>query len=171
MSQVLSWDGFVSEATCRGLVEQFRAKRDKGSDYVNRTMLDAIHLDAVNPMLDDCVTQLNEFYGTAVEREWSVLTEMREGDSQPEHADAEQLNGDPNHTPWRTHVALLYLTDGERDHTGGVLRLPALGLEYVAKPGLLVGFPATAEYGHEVTLVESGTRYALATWTRKGDSP
>lgn len=96
--------------------------------------------------------------------ETAYYTRMVEGQSHPMHADAVLPDGRPNHTPNRLAAGMVYLTDSSKDHVGGLLRFPGLGI-YVPMPtGLMVGFPSGWEHRHEVTVMESGTRDALAFW-------
>jgi hypothetical protein len=93
---------------------------------------------------------------------------MQPGAATPLHADAQRRLTDgrwvANHTPWRTHVAIIYLTTADVDFRGGTLHLPALGLQIAPRRGLLVGFPSGREHLHEVTTVESGHRLSLSIW-------
>jgi hypothetical protein len=99
--------------------------------------------------------------------EYTLVSAMFPGDHHPLHADAEKRQGDewvPNHTPHRSGVALIYLTGYGAGFTGGLLRLPSVGLEIEPEPGMLVAFPSGRLYEHEVTPVLTGVRYAVAIW-------
>jgi AMMECR1 domain-containing protein len=99
--------------------------------------------------------------------DYTLFTEMRVGDSHPLHADAERETADgwaPNHTPWRTHVGLLYLNTAGVDHQGGTLRLPGRGREIEPTAGLFVAFPSDRRYIHEVTTILAGARLTMAVW-------
>jgi hypothetical protein len=75
----------------------------------------------------------------------------------------------PNHTPWRTHSALLYLSE---QHTGGHIVFGEgpnvygrmYRKEIVPTRGLLVLFPSNELYFHHTTAVESGVRYSMNCW-------
>lgn len=99
--------------------------------------------------------------------EWTVFSQMRAGDSMPLHADAEKqtLDGwEENHTPWRTHVGLLYLNSAGVDFRGGELVLPEIGRTILPSSGLYVSFPSARKHQHQVTTIESGARLSFVVW-------
>jgi predicted 2-oxoglutarate/Fe(II)-dependent dioxygenase YbiX len=100
--------------------------------------------------------------------EFTLLTEMRPGDSHPLHADNERRTAHgkwgPNHTPWRDYAAMVYLNSVGEDFDGGVLRFPRLEREVAPRAGTLVGFSCGHEHEHEVTPIERGARYSLSIW-------
>lgn len=101
--------------------------------------------------------------------EFTLLTEMKDGDAHALHADNEKrtLDGEwiPNHTPWRDCTALLYLNTSGVDYTGGVLHFPRRGQTVTPAAGTLVGFTCGRDDQHEVTRVSGGSRYSVAVWT------
>jgi predicted 2-oxoglutarate/Fe(II)-dependent dioxygenase YbiX len=56
---------------------------------------------------------------------------------------------------------LLYLND---DFTGGELAFPVFNYTYRPRAGDLVFFPSDFRYRHQAQLVQSGVRYAIASW-------
>lgn len=88
----------------------------------------------------------------------------REVDSHPLHADNENLDGTPNHTPWREVSALLYLSTQGSDFDGGSIVFPWVPLELGPQAGMLVGFRADRHHAHEVHPVTRGVRKCLAMW-------
>jgi hypothetical protein len=137
------------------------AFRQAGMPEVHRQITEVRH------QARDIVCQ---FYGVpgTLYTEYTLVTEMRIGDSHPLHADSVRQDTDgrwvPNHTPWRDYTAMLYLNTSGLDYEGGLLRFPALGEEVVPQAGLLVGFPCGRQYQHEVTAVRQGSRYAISMW-------
>jgi hypothetical protein len=75
----------------------------------------------------------------------------------------------PNHTPWRTHSALLYISD---EHTGGHIVFGEGPNKYGGvyrkeinpTRGLLVLTPSNEHYFHHTTPVTSGVRYSMNSW-------
>jgi hypothetical protein len=114
------------------------------------------------------VAAMKDFFG--IHNIWpnlTLLSEMRRGDRHPLHADAERETAHgwvPNHTSWRTHLGILYLSTSGIDCEGGILRLPAADLTIEPRTGRFVAFPSGRRYVHEVTAVETGSRRSLAIW-------
>ncbi len=152
---------FLAPAEIEDLINQY----DKGfkSAYNYRLQVTAKNIDDIR---DRFVTLVGEFYNEPeIEAEhYSLIVGMPEGQAQELHADAQLKDGTPNHTPWRTHVALVYLTEEGAQHEGGALHLPQHHVTIPCKAGQLVGFPATNEYMHEVLPVTKGIRINMATW-------
>ena len=169
---VLEIPNFTDPEKVDAMVAAVKATSQKLS-YTNTNMYHPV--DVNDPLLADRVKEiirnLSAFYEEDLVEDYTVIFEQFEGAFQPLHADSErEENGEwvPNHSAQRSHVGLLYLTDEGVDHEGGILRLPNQDeLEYAPRKGLLVGFPSTHEYVHEVTKVTKGTRYAMAVWTSR----
>jgi predicted 2-oxoglutarate/Fe(II)-dependent dioxygenase YbiX len=118
--------------------------------------------------------QIRDHFAARCYPDLTLMSEMRIGDAHALHADAERQSLDgswgENHTYWRTYVGLLYLNTSGTDYTGGVLRLPSVGMEIVPRTGLLVAFPCGRRYEHEVTPIISGSRFSIALWTSGDES-
>jgi hypothetical protein len=97
-----------------------------------------------------------------------VLTAMGPGGYHVAHADNVERGAAgewvPNHTPHRTHTAMVYLSEWGRDFGGGQLRFPATEVIVRPRAGLLAAFPSDGEHVHEVSEVTAGRRYALSIW-------
>jgi predicted 2-oxoglutarate/Fe(II)-dependent dioxygenase YbiX len=104
-----------------------------------------------------------------------ILTAMGPGGCHVAHADNVERDAAgrwvPNHTPDRTHTAMVYLSEWwGRDFDGGELHFPAVSVSVRPREGLLVVFPSDGEHVHEVSEVTAGKRYALSIWlTDKAD--
>jgi predicted 2-oxoglutarate/Fe(II)-dependent dioxygenase YbiX len=103
-----------------------------------------------------------------------ILTAMGPGGYHVAHADNVERNAAgewvPNHTPRRTHTAMVYLSTEGVDFTGGDLVFADNGVIVQPKTGLLVVFPSDGDHVHEVLPVGDGKRYALSIWlTDKAD--
>jgi len=96
--------------------------------------------------------------------EYSLYSRLTPGGFHALHADGVKSDGTPNHTPQRAATAMLYLTPQGWEFAGGQLELPEFGLSIDPQPGLLVGFPTTWRYRHEVKPVTRGRRDALVFW-------
>jgi hypothetical protein len=109
----------------------------------------------------------DSFAAQDVRPEWTIFSQMRAGDSMPLHADAERQTPDgweENHTPWRTHVGLLYLNSAGVDFQGGALVLPEIGRTILPSSGLFVSFPSGHNHQHQVTTIKSGARLSFVVW-------
>ena len=130
--------------------------------------------DRLGEVREAVLAALQSFFGEPDLRvEFTLLTEMRAGDSHALHADNERSAGSgqwvPNHTPWRAYAAMVYLNTSGVDYYGGVLRFPAVAQEVAPCAGELVGFSCGREREHEVTPIEDGKRYSISMWlTRDG---
>ena len=179
--RILRQSGFLGHADCREIIHGFRAAVldcDEVLGTACRTelaaWLAAEHLEpALRHRIGDVRARARErvakFYGAVDELhvEYTLFSEMRVGDAHVLHADAERRDSSgqwqPNHTPWRHSVALLYLNTWGNDFDGGELVFP--GLKRIRPcAGELVGFPSTREYCHEVTPITRGSRCVLAMW-------
>lgn len=58
--------------------------------------------------------------------------------------------------------AIVYLND---DYEGGHVEFTNFGVKIKPEPGMLLLFPSSYPYTHIAHPVESGTKYALVTWT------
>lgn len=96
--------------------------------------------------------------------DYAAATASRPGMGHVLHADAETLEGEPNHTAWRKVTAMLYLNSQGPDFAGGSLLFPRLGIEVRPRAGLLVGFRCDGIHAHRVPPVTRGVRRALAFW-------
>lgn len=61
---------------------------------------------------------------------------------------------------------LLYLND---DFTGGELAFPVFNFTYRPRAGDLLFFPSDFRYRHQALVVQSGVRYAIASWAAFSD--
>jgi predicted 2-oxoglutarate/Fe(II)-dependent dioxygenase YbiX len=112
-------------------------------------------------------TTRNSFAAEDIRPEWTIFSRMRTGDHIPLHADAERRTPDGwegNHTPWRTHVGLLYLSSAGDDFRGGALVLPEIGRTILPYSGMFVSFPSGRRHEHQVTTIESGARLSFVVW-------
>lgn len=93
----------------------------------------------------DCKVALSEIYG---------LTKFKTGQNLNEHADKVCAS-------WRDLSTSLYYNE---DFEGGELYFSQYDLTFKPKAGMLIYFPAGANYQHRVNYVTSGTRYATTTF-------
>lgn len=125
--------------------------------------------EQINAVRDRMTATMREFFDVPVEcPEFTLLTEMRVGDSHVLHADSERQTPtgawEPNHTPFRTRVGLLYLNTNGVDYQGGVLHLPGLARAISPTRGMFVAFPSGRRHVHEVARVDAGKRLTLTVW-------
>ena len=183
-------ENFVGDKECRALIGAFSASLDDSNfqsvrRFPNRSEVPAISLRSrisprefatIEAFRKRSLEELRSYFGISAKTfcNFTLLSEMRHGDSHPLHADSELRNLEgkwvENHTAWRTFTAMLYLNCAGEDFAGGTLRFPSLEVEVVPKAGLLVGFPCGHTFEHEVTPLASGRRYALSLWFTDDES-
>jgi len=93
----------------------------------------------------DCKVALSEIAG---------LTKFKTGQNLNEHADKVCAS-------WRDLSTSLYYNE---DFEGGELYFSQYDLTFKPKAGMLIYFPAGANYQHRVNYITSGTRYATTTF-------
>jgi predicted 2-oxoglutarate/Fe(II)-dependent dioxygenase YbiX len=178
--------GFISQSISDELIAAFR-QIDKnwvsGDSHVRRwpyrTAISAVLLkEAGIRGLDERLSKVRqqaadavcEFYGLsdATYIDYTLMTEMKVGDSVPMHADNQEYSDKgewlPNHTHYHHCTANLYLNTCDVDYEGGLLRFSSIQEEVVPQKGLLVGFLSGREYQHEVTPIKNGCRYNISVW-------
>lgn len=168
---LLTVPSFLSAAECVVLRQQYAAglaaKRfmPRGTNSTD-TALSGVNPAFVEPIAGRASQLLLEQWPElpALELDYLAYTRMTIGGRHNLHADGFKLDGTPNHTPQRIATAMVYLSDGQSDFAGGLIRFPGLRAEIVPRVGLLVGFLTTVEFAHDVTPVASGVRDALAVW-------
>lgn len=87
------------------------------------------------------------------------LVRWRVGDKQAPHADCEEPDGRPNHSPWRAFASMVYLND---EYEGGELHFPQRNFTPDISPRMLAYFPSTRNYMHGVKPVTAGIRYTMS---------
>ncbi len=183
--QLLVFRDFACEADVVALLSAFRAlvaARPAGDDLTEvrplplRTeascrnvvgVCDRAISNRVISIRARAIATMREFFHVTAYPEFTLMSEMRVGDCHPLHADAERQTAEgwvPNHTPWRSHVGLLYLNTCNADYRGGLLDLPGIGQTIEPVRGLFVAFPSGRRHVHKVTPVEAGRRLSMAIW-------
>ncbi|MFF4361657.1 2OG-Fe(II) oxygenase [Streptomyces sp. NPDC001604] len=176
--QIMVRPGFATAAECASLVDEIRKVKTLDSTVritQLRTEMSAISLkehgyDAIEAIRLRVLAELGQFFAVDDLRlECTILSEMHPGDFHPTHADNERRVGtawEPNHTPFRSHAAILYLNSSGMggDYMGGTLRFPARAVEVIPASGTLVAFPCSRDFEHEVGVVSGGHRYTVAIW-------
>lgn len=131
-----------------------------GKPHLNCCGLPPVSLKGLR---DALALRLADFYGLGeLVADYTAYTRAYLGGAHTLHADAVNLDGSPNHTPWRVASAMLYLNDGDKDFAGGVIEFPKRDLAVVPKPGHLVAFTCGLDNQHLVTPVVTGVRDAIA---------
>jgi len=104
------------------------------------------------------------FQDDRIHLESVFIAAMIQGARQELHADNEkyaEAGWVPNHSPDRDYTAIVYLNS---DFGGGGLCFPQHRLCLKPEMGLLVAFPSTRYFVHEVHRVSAGTRYSMPLW-------
>lgn len=116
-----------------------------------------------------CLQHVAYSCGIPVYPEFSLCTVSYSGAQHVLHADNkrfDQATGHwlPNHTPQRDHSAVLYFSGSGRDFAGGDIEFPQHQLSIPPSEGMLVHFPSSEDFLHQVTVITSGVRISMAIW-------
>jgi predicted 2-oxoglutarate/Fe(II)-dependent dioxygenase YbiX len=125
-----------------------------------------IHNSLLDKVIWRASDDLKAFYGIEepLYADYIALTASSVGMFHILHADAETLEGSPNHTAWRWVTAMIYLNTQGEDFEGGSIVFPRIDKEISPKAGQIVGFRCDGIHAHEVTPITSGVRRAIAVW-------
>lgn len=134
-----------------------------GDVWDNRVCDNSI-LQKINPKINNILKSyqskhkkyIENFFNLKLRDNVPSVVIWREGDSQPPHADKENLDGSPNHYPENDIASLFYLND---EYSGGEIYFPIQNIQLKMKSGSAVFFPGDKNYQHGVTEVTSGQRF------------
>lgn len=130
--------------------------KSKQSDISDMMMSDSAYL---------VKRHLETFYGKVLTKCEAGLVKTTVGASNGLHSDMYKLDG----SQWDDgsgredeleYSALLYLSEYQKDFTGGELFFPGQDLKIHPMPGTLV-FRGDLDHLHSVSTIESGSRYAM----------
>lgn len=146
----------------------FSGKIDKNVRDVESSDISNI-LYVLKDLYQDIVdTVINPFYGLKVrDSELPQLLNYGPGGHYGPHYDAVALWKNPDGSMiWKKSVdrdlsTIIFLND---DFEGGEFVFPDLRVRIKPEPGLLIAFPSSEFYLHQVEPVISGTRYAMVNW-------
>jgi hypothetical protein len=99
---------------------------------------------------------IEEFFEVELRENVPSIVIWRPGDSQPPHADKENLDGSPNYYPENDIASLFYLNN---EYVGGEIYFPIQHLKLKLSAGDAVFFPGDINYQHGVTEVTEGKRF------------
>lgn len=99
---------------------------------------------------------IEEHFGRELSTQYPNIRKWESGDSQPLHADGEDLEGKPNEAYSVDYASVIYLND---DYDGGELCFPLQGIRFKPIAGTAAFFPANRWYRHSVSEISNGTRY------------
>lgn len=161
----------VGAATCQKLIDiyDYISPNVNEKDYSGFPVVHCstvLERQFVKDIVNNChITIAEHFNENMLLPETVTLNCLGPGGWHPRHADNARQQPDgtwvPNHTPQRDLSAILYLNDGFK---GGKIFFDRQMEEIQPKTGMLVAFPSTSSYPHEVRLVTHGRRYSLAMW-------
>jgi hypothetical protein len=171
---VLDYPCFTTPEICTQLTRAFFAlpsarRTELRTEADGRALHGHLVWDTLSALREDIRQCLEDQFAapSQVFVDYTMFAGMNTGDRHTSHSDAErcdpQGNWGPNHTPWRWAAGLLYLNSHGQDFFGGELLFPDRNLVIRPKAGLLVGFPSTRDYVHEVNPVQ-GVRCSLSVW-------
>jgi hypothetical protein len=175
--------GYLDERGCKVIIDAMLRAYELGgfasTHTRTRTAIPASNLkrlpskeafDIVTRVRKEIVELVTEFYCVQhpLWNDYTMLSDLHDGDFHPRHADNEKLDSDgkwvPNHTPWRSYTAMLYLNTSGKDFQGGHIRFLEIGEDIAPEKGLIVGFRCDQIFVHETTPVTNGNRYAVSLW-------
>lgn len=160
----------LTYAECEALIEAFRNNRHKSQekDYSGQPVLRLHHfVEDAREEVGKCVGEVLRIASDTSQLycETVILTCMGPGGHHAPHADNCERDGTgkwvPNHTPNRTHSAIIYLSS---PMAGGELYFPHSGVSVSPVAGRMALFPSDQDHVHGVRHVEAGLRYSLAVW-------
>ncbi len=168
---------FLGGAACRRLVEIFDRHEPEATcgDYQGNPVIhcfdDFVDADSRREILaaaaacrDHIRQRFGEEFGPLYP-ETIAIAMLPPGGFHPFHADNSHRDDAgrwvPNHTPGRVVSTLMYLNG---DFDGGEIVFEQQDLRIKPDQGLLVAFPSSADYPHEVLEVTRGRRYSVAMW-------
>lgn len=175
--EVITKGSIATKVDCARLVELYELHKHcaRVMDYSGFPMVHYSEVGFEGKQLllsigDKILSRVREWFGETFV-EWIGVAGLGVGGYHTPHADNAKLAEDgrtwvPNHTPQRSFSSLLYLN---RDFEGGDLQFinPRSGkvLRSIRPTtGLLVAFPSTKDFVHQVTPVTSGVRYSMPVW-------
>lgn len=134
-----------------------------GDNWDNRVCDNSI-LRELNPEVNRILTSyqakhkkiIEDFFEVELRENVPSVVIWRPGDSQPPHADKENLDGSQNSYPENDIASLFYLND---DYVGGEIYFPIQDLQFRLTAGDAVFFPGDIQYQHGVTEVTDGNRF------------
>ena len=150
--------------------QETQSKIDKKSRDVKCADIEPI-LPQIQELLQNSIQHIiNPFYGFQIrDSEMPQLLCYEPGGHYKPHIDAEgQWKNPDGSVIWKKTIdrdlsTVLFLND---DFEGGYFSLPDLRIKIKPEPGLLVTFPSSRYFKHQVESVISGNRYTLVTWMR-----
>lgn len=150
--------------------QETQSKIDTKSRDVKCADIEPI-LTQVQDLLQNAITHIiNPFYEFEIrDSEMPQLLCYEPGGHYKPHIDAEgQWKNPDGSIIWKKTIdrdlsTVLFLND---DFEGGYFSFPDLRIKIKPEPGLLVCFPSSRYFRHQVEPVISGNRYALVTWMR-----
>ena len=150
--------------------QETQSKIDKKSRDVKCADIEPI-LPQIQELLQNSIQHIiNPFYGFQIrDSEMPQLLCYEPGGHYKPHIDAEgQWKNPDGSVIWKKTIdrdlsTVLFLND---DFEGGYFSFPDLRIKIKPEPGLLVTFPSSRYFKHQVEPVISGNRYTLVTWMR-----
>jgi hypothetical protein len=174
---IVQIDGALDREPCQRLMELYdsglpqctvRDATGHGVFYCFSTRMPARTVEFLVQVVRKCSGRVDALFaeqGGPFYPETVALTAIGPGGFHARHADNCERNaaGDwqPNHTPQRAISAIYYLND---DFLGGEICFPNQRLTIQPRKGLLLLFPSTRHYVHEVLKVIEGSRYTMPIW-------
>lgn len=178
--RILELQNFVDENECKDLIKLLEKcstwTPDQNQSYSHKNYVLGFSDETSNTVAHrvrqiflSASSLINKFYGDDFLIGNPGLRQWHPGESLGTHVDAANANGkyffntsgfrgSQDYVPWPAVdlSVLLYLNS---DFSGGDLYFPYLNKTITPSQGLLVAFPSTRYFVHEVTEVKSGFRY------------
>lgn len=160
----------VFDPNQKNVPEEYRSKIDTDSRDVKCANCEPI-LPQLKELLDNIVYNvINPYYGFQIrDCEPPQLLSYDVGGHYKPHIDAEALWVNPDGTKqWKKTIdrdlsTVIFLNN---DFEGGYFTFPELRITIRPEPGLLICFPSSKWFLHQVEPVTSGTRHSMVTWMR-----
>jgi hypothetical protein len=119
----------------------------------------------INHIMHLACLELEKFYGVKINKSFGGMTKLVAGAFHGVHSDTHNLDGsmveDDPESKYIKYSAIVYLSEYNKDFTGGVLEFPNQSIEIEPSPGLFVFFESDHRNPHQVTEIKSGERHSV----------
>jgi hypothetical protein len=155
--------GFFEDMFRRNPTPFDEKKLDPNNNF--KTVEESTSSALINNAMYLAILEIEKFYNIKVNKCVGGMTKLISGAFHGPHADVCDIDGtkidnDPD-AEFLQYSGLIYLSECDKDFSGGALKFPQHGLELKPKTGMFVFFEGNEKHIHEVTEIVSGERHAI----------
>jgi Rps23 Pro-64 3,4-dihydroxylase Tpa1-like proline 4-hydroxylase len=163
LSSVEDRPGFFEDLFFRKPIKFDKLVLDPNNNFSNKKEAEASAM--INNIMYLASEEIQKTYGVKITKFFGGMTRLVAGALHEVHSDTHHLDGTPidddPESKYIKYSALLYLSDYNKDFTGGLLRFPNQSIEIQPTPGLFVFFESDHRNPHQVTEIKSGERHSI----------